>query len=129
MQPAAKEGDEVVGVDTHIVMVPSPGGPVPTPMRMTFKGTLTRELSADVLVCDKKAAVVGSKADNDPKHVPTGGPFQRTPSDEGTVVVGSDKVLINDKRAARNGDTVRTCHDPEDADNSVVVAGGSVFVG
>lgn len=118
-----------MGVDTHIVMVPSPGGPVPTPMRMPFKGTLARELSSNVLVNDKKAAVVGSKADNDPKHVCAAGPFQRTPTDEGTVVVGSDKVLINDRRAARNGDTVRTCHDPEDADNSVVVTGGSVFVG
>lgn len=31
-KPAAKQGDRVVGVDTHIVMIPSPGGPVPTPV-------------------------------------------------------------------------------------------------
>ena len=29
--PAAKQGDRVQAMDTHIVMVPSPGGPVPTP--------------------------------------------------------------------------------------------------
>ena len=28
-QPAAKQGDQITAVDMHIVMVPSPGGPVP----------------------------------------------------------------------------------------------------
>jgi len=36
--PAAKEGDKVVGVDTHIVMIPSPAGPIPTPTPMPFNG-------------------------------------------------------------------------------------------
>ena len=31
-QPAAKQGDKVMATDTHIVMIPSPGGPVPTPL-------------------------------------------------------------------------------------------------
>ena len=31
-QPAAKQGDQIVATDTHIVLVPSPGGPVPTPL-------------------------------------------------------------------------------------------------
>ena len=31
-QPAAKQGDQVMATDTHIVMIPSPGGPVPTPL-------------------------------------------------------------------------------------------------
>jgi hypothetical protein len=39
-QPAAKQGDEVVAVDTHVVMIPSPAGPVPTPMPMPFAGKL-----------------------------------------------------------------------------------------
>lgn len=33
-QPAAKMGDKVVGMDIHIVMIPSPGGPVPTPFAL-----------------------------------------------------------------------------------------------
>jgi hypothetical protein len=34
-KPAAKKGDKIVSAtpgDIHIVMVPSPGGPVPTPL-------------------------------------------------------------------------------------------------
>jgi len=30
-QPAAKQGDQVVGVDTHIVVVPGSPAPVPLP--------------------------------------------------------------------------------------------------
>jgi len=37
--PAAKEGDKVVGVDTHVIMIPSPGGPVPTPIPMPIPGS------------------------------------------------------------------------------------------
>ena len=40
MKPIAKEGDQVVGTDTHIVMIPSPGGPVPTPLPHPFVGQL-----------------------------------------------------------------------------------------
>jgi hypothetical protein len=39
-KPAAKLGDKVMGVDTHIVMVPSPIGPMPTPTPMPFTGIL-----------------------------------------------------------------------------------------
>ena len=28
-EPTAKQGDRVVGVDAHVAMIPSPGGPVP----------------------------------------------------------------------------------------------------
>jgi len=38
-KPAAKQGDLVVGIDTHIVMVPSPAGPVPTATPMPFSGS------------------------------------------------------------------------------------------
>ena len=41
-------------------MVPSPGGPVPTPTPMPFSGDLSGDLSADVLVEGKPAAIQGS---------------------------------------------------------------------
>ncbi|XXT39298.1 hypothetical protein WMF13_40875 [Sorangium sp. So ce513] len=44
-KPAAKQGDKVVGIDTHVVMLPSPGGPVPTPAPLPFSGTLNGDLS------------------------------------------------------------------------------------
>jgi uncharacterized Zn-binding protein involved in type VI secretion len=128
-QPAAKQGDNVVGVDTHIIMIPSPTGPVPTPMPMPFCGTLLDELSDDVVIENMAAATKGSKAKNLPPHIPAGGPFQKPPSNEGTIQMGSAKVLINDKDAARLGDTVMTCNDPADAPNGSIVCGSTVLVG
>lgn len=128
-KPAAKRGDRIVGVDTHIVMVPSPGGPVPTPMPMPFAGALSSELSQDVQIENKPAAVVGSVAMNSPAHVPPGGPFQKPPANKGTIQMGSQTVKINDKQAARLGDAAITCNDPADAPQGTVIAAGSVLVG
>ncbi|WP_416900979.1 PAAR domain-containing protein [Micromonospora echinospora] len=127
--PAAKLGDKVVGTDTHIIMVPSPGGPVPTPTPMPFAGTITTGCSTDVLIEGKPAAVVGSGAQNAPPHVPTGGPFQVPPTNQGTVLAGSPTVLINGKPAARHGDKVKTCNDPAPLPNGTIVATGQVLVG
>ncbi|MEV0325501.1 PAAR domain-containing protein [Micromonospora echinospora] len=127
--PAAKLGDKVVGTDTHIIMVPSPGGPVPTPTPMPFAGTITTGCSTDVLIEGKPAAVVGSGAVNSPPHVPTGGPFQVPPTNQGTVLAGSPTVLINGKPAARHGDKVNTCNDPAPLPNGTIVATGQVLVG
>jgi uncharacterized Zn-binding protein involved in type VI secretion len=127
--PTAKQGDKVVGADTHVVMVPSPGGPVPTPTPMPFSGKLDGALSPDVVVEHRAAAVKGSTATNEPGHVPAAGPFQKEPSNEGTVSTGSARVLINNKPAARNGDTAITCNDPVDAPNGTIVAAGTVLVG
>lgn len=129
MGPAAKQGDKVVGIDTHIVMVPSPGGPVPTPMPMPFNGMLSGNLSSDVLIENKPAATKGSTADNLPPHVPAGGPFQKNPANKATVKRGSGKVLINNKEAAHLGDPADTCNDPADLPNGTVIGTGTVFVG
>ena len=45
-QPAAKQGDKVVGMTPHVFMVPSPSGPVPTPLNGDIDGVL----SSDVLI-------------------------------------------------------------------------------
>jgi uncharacterized Zn-binding protein involved in type VI secretion len=127
--PAAKLGDKVVGTDTHVVMVPSPGGPVPTPTPMPFAGTIVKGCSTDVLIEGKPAAVVGSGAVNAPPHLPTGGPFQKPPTNDGTVLAGSALVLINGKPAARHGDKVSTCNDPVPAPTSTIIATGQVLVG
>jgi uncharacterized Zn-binding protein involved in type VI secretion len=128
-KPAAKQGDKIVAVDTHIVMVPSPGGPVPTPTPMPFNGTLSGELSANVMIEDKAAATKGSTGMNAPAHVPQGGSFQKPPSNKATVQMGSAKVLINDKQAAHHGDPAVTCNDPADAPKGKVIAVGKVLVG
>ena len=73
--PAAKQGDMVQAMDTHIVMVPSPGGPVPTPTPgHPFNGMINGGLSTDVMIGGLPAATVGSTATNQPPHLPIGGP-------------------------------------------------------
>jgi len=128
-QPAAKEGDQVIATDTHIVMIPSPGGPVPTPLPSPFVGKLDGALSSDVNIEGKAAATKDSTATNSPPHIPSGGPFQKTPADKGTVFMGSTTVSINGKQAARNGDKVTTCNDPADLPVGSIIAVGTVFIG
>jgi uncharacterized Zn-binding protein involved in type VI secretion len=121
----------VVAVDTHIVLVPTPGGPVPTPLPHPFNGTMSGGLVASVKIAGQPAAVVGSTATNAPPHLPTppGVSFQRPPTNQGTVFMGSTTVLIGGKAAARAGDPVTTCNDPTDQPVGQVVAAGAVLVG
>ena len=128
-QPAAKQGDQITAVDTHIVMIPSPGGPVPTPLPHPFNGIIDGSLSSDVKIMGMAAATVGSTATNTPPHIPQGGPFQRPPSNRGEIILGSLTVMINGKGAARSGDTAKTCNDPADMPVGTVVAVGTVLVG
>jgi len=128
-KPAAKQGDQIVGSDIHIVMIPSPGGPVPTPLPSPFSGQLDNELSSDVNIDGKPAAMQGSKASNMPPHIPAGGPFQSPPKDQAEVLIGSATVLINGKPAARMGDPALTCNDPADMPVGQVIAVSTVLVG
>ncbi len=128
-QPAAKKGDQVIATDIHIVMIPSPGGPVPTPLPHPFTGQIDDGLSEDVNIDGQPAAVVGSKASNTPAHIPQGGSFQSPPSDKATIQMGSATVFINGKQAARNGDTALTCNDPADLPVGTVIAVGTVNIG
>jgi uncharacterized Zn-binding protein involved in type VI secretion len=130
-QPAAKKGDQIVAIDTHIVMVPSPGGPVPTPLPHPFAGIINGGLSNNVNIMGMAAATVDSTADNAPPHIPTppGTSFQKPPSNKATIKIGSPTVKINGKMAARTGDTAETCNDPSDLPVGKVVAVGTVLIG
>ena len=119
--PAARQNDPVTGTDIHILMVPSPGGPVPTPTPLPFAGTLVSGLSSDVLINGLPAATVDSVARNAPPHLaPPPATFQKPPTDSGTVLAGSTTVLVNGKGLARVGDQVQTCNDPADAPTSAI---------
>ncbi len=129
-QPAAKEGDQIIATDTHIVMIPAPPGPpVPTPLPSPFNGIITGNLSTNVKIMGMAAATVGSTADNVPPHIPEGGPFQVPPTNKGQIIMGSETVMINGKPAARNGDTAMTCNDPVELPIGKVVAVGTVMIG
>jgi uncharacterized Zn-binding protein involved in type VI secretion len=84
----------------------------------------------DVFIEHMHAATKGSVASNRPSHVAVGGSFQKPPSNKGTVKSGSETVLINHKRAARDDDPAVTCNDPDDeAVGTVVATTSTVFVG
>ncbi len=129
-QPAAKQGDRVVAVDTHIVMVPGTP-PAPSPLPQPFAGVLDGGLSSDVKISGMAAATVGSTADNTPPHIPVapGTSFQRPPTNKATIQQGSPTVKINGKPAVRNGDKALTCNDPEDMPAGTVIAVGNVMIG
>ncbi|MBE9071723.1 hypothetical protein IQ242_03725 [Microcystis sp. LEGE 08355] len=131
-QPAAKQGDQIIATDTHIVMVPAPPGPpVPTPLPHPFIGIINGNLSADVKIMGMAAATVDSTADNIPPHIPTppGTAFQNPPANKATIKIGSPTVKINGKMAARNSDTAETCNDPADLPVGQVIAVGTVLIG
>jgi hypothetical protein len=128
-EPAAKNGDRVVGLDVHIVMITTPGGQVPTPLPFSFTGSITSELCSTVLIDNEDAATEGSKAENEPEHIAMGGSFQETPSNEATITSGSGTVFADNKALARSQDPATCCNDLGSTDNGNVIASGTVFAG
>jgi uncharacterized Zn-binding protein involved in type VI secretion len=130
-QPAAKQGDQITATDTHIVLVPDGPNQVPKPLPHPFAGVINGQLSADVKIMGKAAAIVGSTAANSPPHVPTapGTSFVKGPTNKAKIQQGSATVFINGKPAARNGDKALTCNDPADLPAGTVVAVGTVMIG
>ena len=128
--PAAKQGDQIQATDIHIILIPAPPGPpVPTPLPHPFMGIINSATSTDVFIEGRPAATVNSIAMNTPPHIPQGGPFQKPPSNQGKIIMGSATVYINGKMAARNGDTAMTCNDPVDAPVGKVIAMSTVMIG
>lgn len=128
-QPAAKQGDQIVATDIHIILIPAPPGPpVPTPLPHPFTGIINANLSTNVKIMGMPAATQGSTADNTPPHIPQGGPFQVPPTNKGQITMGSVTVMINNKPAARNGDMALTCFDVP-GPPAQVVAVGTVLIG
>jgi uncharacterized Zn-binding protein involved in type VI secretion len=128
---AAKQGDQIIGVDIHLVMVPTPLGDRPTPLPHPFAGLINSNLSENVKIMGLPAATVGSTAINNPPHLPTppGTSFLKPPTNQATIRLGSLTVKINGKLAARNTDMADTCNDPSDIPAGKVVAVSTVFIG
>jgi uncharacterized Zn-binding protein involved in type VI secretion len=130
--PAAKQNDRILGVDIHIVMIPAPPGPpVPTPLPSPFAGMINGGCSTNVKIQGQPAATMGSTATNQPSHIPAGGPFQKPPTNQGRIMIGSPTVRINGKMAARMGDPALTCNDPADLPSGTVLVVGppTVMIG
>lgn len=130
-KPIARQDDQVVSVDTHIVMVPAGPSLVPTPLPHPFSGMLDGNLSSTVKANGRAVATVDSTATNQPSHIatPPGTSFQKPPANKGTVKLGSQTVKVGGKAVARAGDIVETCNDPADQPVGNIVAAGTVLVG
>jgi uncharacterized Zn-binding protein involved in type VI secretion len=125
--PAAKKGDQVTALDTHVIQPPGPTSPVSVPH--PFSGIIDGALSSDVNIEGFAAATVDSTATNTPPHVPIGGSFVNPPSNKAKITTGSGTVKINGKKAARAGDIAETCNDPKDAPVGTLVAVSKVNIG
>jgi uncharacterized Zn-binding protein involved in type VI secretion len=125
--PAAKQGDRITAIDTHLIQPPGPSSPVPVPH--PFNGIIDGSLSGNVNIEQRPAATTGSTATNTPPHIPQGGTFVNPPRNQGQIIRGSATVFINQKPAARAGDTALTCNDPVDLPVGTVVAQSTVFIG
>lgn len=129
--PAAKQNDIINAVDIHVVMVPSAGGPIPTPLPHPFSGMINGNLSTNVNINGVPAATQGSTGSNQPPHIPTppGTTFQVPPTNQGTIMTGSATVKINGKPAARITDTVQTCADPTPNMTGKIIGVSTVNIG
>ena len=130
-KPAAKKGDMITGLDIHIVLVPTPVGTIPVPQPLPFRGDIKTAVSPNVYINGKPAATFGSGAKNQPPHIPIGGTFQKPPTNQSTVFLGSFSVFINFKPAARNGDLCLDCNDPAPLPTGVIKVKGksNVYIG
>lgn len=107
MPAAAVMGDVITSTDIHTIMIPTPGGPVPTPLPHPYAAPIASNCSTNVMIGGRAAAVVGSQSSF--VHIPQGGPFQVPPTGIGQITMGSATVKINGKPAARTTDMVITC--------------------
>lgn len=112
--------DPVMGVDIHIVMIPTPAGPVPTPLPHPFVGMImdpmdyVPKVGATVMVNktprgnSTTAGMLGTKV-----HIPMGGPFQMAPTigHDSNNFFGSPRVTADGSYFSASGFMVMSCND------------------
>jgi len=99
MTIGAKHMDPIVGVDIHIILIPTPAGPVPTPLPNPFVGMVLDPMDyipfigATVYINGMPRAQAGTAGVALPPHLPLGGPFgPPPPGNEAEVFMGSATV-------------------------------------
>jgi RHS repeat-associated protein len=146
--PAATWCDLVVGVDLHVVMVQTPGGPVPVPMPHPYLGLVGDPVGAAVgaftstlisvcmgappsppkgitLINGLPAATTNDTARNlwllPHLPMPPGALFQNQPDGTASLPLGSQTVVYGGGSAVRLGEIARSCADPVPLPTSAVV--------
>lgn len=146
---AAKFGDPVLGIDLHLVLVPTPAGPVPAPLPHPFIGIVFDPLGAAigagisavfgggglVLINSLPAGNTGTDVKGQP-HLPTPPGVSFAPNDipdfQGTLVTGSKTVSFAGSSAGRLTSLVSSCGFPLNLPTSVCLSipvGAPVLVG
>ena len=132
--------DPVLGLDTHIVLVPAPPAPpIPTPLPFPFVGLVFDPaglaiISAIgmamgggpgiVLINSLPATICGTSVTNKltMPHVPAPGPFAKPPTNDALLMFGSLDVSFSGLLAVRLGEIALSCSDPCRMPTSVVLA-------
>jgi RHS repeat-associated protein len=133
--------DPVLGVDIHIVLVPTPAGPVPTPVPMPFVGMVFDPVGLAigaaigmatgggpgiVLVNNLPVTNAGTNVTNKltMPHLPVPGvAFARgLPGNDAELFFGSLNVKLAGSLGVRLGDIAMSCSDPVRLPTSVVLA-------
>jgi RHS repeat-associated protein len=114
---AAKHLDPLVGLDTHIILIPSPAGPIPTPLPHPYIGIVFDPMDyvpvfgATVYINGLPRGTAGTNGLATPPHIPMGGPFLKPPSNESEIFMGSATVLCDGEPQSFLGLPVLSCQD------------------
>ena len=94
-----KHMDPILGVDVHIVLIPTPAGPIPTPIPHPHVGMIMDPfdyvpiLGSALYVNNMVKASAGTAGLLiPPSHIPMGGPFAPPPGNESEMFMGSATV-------------------------------------
>jgi RHS repeat-associated protein len=116
MSIAAKHMDPIVGVDTHIILIPTPAGPVPAPLPNPYVGMVfdamdyVPKIGATVYINGLPRAHAGTAGKQLTPHLPLGGPFgPPPPSGESEVFMGSSTVAVDGDAQSYFGLQVLSC--------------------
>src|SRR5262245_61656780 len=117
MTISGKHFDPILGLDIHIILLPTPAGPVPTPLPHAYVGFMMDMmdyvpfLGASVKVNNLPRSQAGSSGMAVPVHIPMGGPFQKPPSHESEMFMGSATVLVDGEPHSFTALPALTCQD------------------
>lgn len=117
MTIAAKHLDPLVGLDIHIILIPSPAGPIPTPLPHPYVGMVLDPfdyapfIGATTYINGLPRGQAGTAGIALPPHIPMGGPFAKPPTNESELFMGSAIVCTEDEPQSFLGCMVLSCHD------------------
>jgi RHS repeat-associated protein len=114
---ACKHMDPLVGIDTHITLIPSPAGPIPTPLPNPYVGMVFDPmdyvpfLGATVKINGLPRGIAGGSGQALPPHLPLAGPFAKPPSNESEIFMGSATVVADGSPQSFLALPVLSCQD------------------